>query len=481
MAAERGGGRPPVRPARVAGARPRPPTPQGAGASQLLRKITVAGVTVEVVRQNSTIIYRLPGNMPVASLTSEQRTKVMSEIQRIRSSTASPTRIAARPAAPQSLRSVPPAGTRAPTPHSRPRPSLPSLAPRPQLATGRGAGPRSAPASGSFSAPGTPPNGAVRTPGPRRTPQTPGTPQKTALEKMYQSAYLKLLGGPAEVLRRLSPPVEIGSIVEGAGPGSAVEPASLLQILKALTKAQASQLAHMYDSELRARTPADAASDFCPSLPGSQPQSGDVSPVGSYASGAERDPHDFPGSGAATPTKRRKYNKTGKYSAKNRTPTPTPRANTMSPGPPPASEAPRVRPQSRHEAEVSQRFREALAMDHHMVRAPEWQTPFSGTQDMIQRLLPFHVFQYPDSAIDAGVAREEQRIEASTPVLELRVQAFARRYDALLAREGDGGCYAPDHIQIDRQRIAALRLELEQIDDARLQRDISSVGDGLFW
>ncbi|KAJ2656341.1 hypothetical protein IW148_005659 [Coemansia sp. RSA 1199] len=446
----------------------RPPRPvQNGGSAQLLRKITVAGVTVEVVRQNSTIIYRLPGNMPVASLTSEQRTRVMDEIQRIRNSTAR-ARPGAKPAGPQTPGSQTPAGhSRAQTPasHNRVRPPLPMIIPRST--------------AGPHSAPGTPPNGmarAVQTPNARRPrPGTPSPGPKSALEKMYQSAYLKLLSGPADVLRRLDPPVELSSIIVD---GSHTSAASLLQILKALSKAQAAQLAHMYDS-VRGLD-GDALS-----APSSQPQSRDGSPSGT--SGAERDFPDLPG--ASTPTKRRKYNKTGKYSVKNRmwgadepsSPRDRPASACL---PNDTSRMPvneRVLPrQSKHEAEVSRRFRDALAMDHQMVQQPEWQTPFNSTHDIIQRLLPFHVYQYPDSSIDAGILREEMRAEPSAISLDKRARALAQRYNKMMEREGSHGFYAADFAQLDHLRISALTDELEHMDDARLQRDISSVEGGLF-
>ncbi|KAJ2206532.1 hypothetical protein IW145_002079 [Coemansia sp. RSA 521] len=445
--------------------RSRPVRPvQNGSSAQLLRKITVAGVTVEVVRQNSTIIYRLPGNMPVASLTSEQRTQVMDEIQRIRNSTAR-VRPGAKPAGPQTPGLHTPTGqNRAQTPvsHNRIRPPLPMIIPRST--------------AGPHSAPGTPPNGmarAAQTPSARRPrPGAPSPGPKSALEKMYQSAYLKLLSGPAEVLRRLDPPVELSSIITDGVHTSA---ASLLQILKALSKTQAAQLAHMYDSTRGHDGDAMSA-------PSSQPQSRDGSPSGT--SGAERDFADLPG--AATP-KRRKYNKTGKYSAKNRWGADEPSSPRDRPSsaclPNDASRTPaneRILPQSKHEAEVSRRFRDALAMDHQMVQQPEWQTPFTGPHDIIQRLLPFHVFQYPDSSIDAGIMREELRAEPAAVSLDKRARALAQRYNKMMEREGSHGFYAADFAQLDHLQISALTDELEHMDDARLQRDISSVEGRLF-
>ncbi|KAJ2765211.1 hypothetical protein IWQ56_004189, partial [Coemansia nantahalensis] len=481
----------------------------------LLRKIPVAGVTVEVVRQNSTIIYRLPGNMPVSSLTPEQRAKVMSEIQRIRNASAPTT--PTPPGRPPAARTAPttprPAGERRPLPprspapvrHSRPAPALPSIAPRqpaPLAANSGASGLHSAPVAGRFLAssphgavrPRGPPPAAPRTPpstlAPRRqqpgTLPSPGPAQKSALERLYQSAYLRLLRGPAEALRKLVPPVELSSLVSAPTDGATSQD-MLLLILKALTKAQAAQLARMFDQETRRE-------------PISQPPSGAASPTGSYGSGAE--PDGIPGSpasGAATPTKRRKYNKTGKYSVKKRAtwslgspdagspaphdrpPLPLPQGVVVHPGAWRATAAPLVeRPKTpalaKHEAEISRRFRDALAMDRQMVENPDWRTPFDGVRDVIQRLLPYHVYQYHDRDIDAASAREEQRIQASAPGLGARMAMLQQRYRALLTREGSDSHYSVDHIQIESRRIDAAHAELDQLQDMRLERDIAAMG-----
>ncbi|KAJ1735202.1 hypothetical protein LPJ61_000660 [Coemansia biformis] len=526
---------------------PRPAQPVTPGTAKLIRTFLVAGVTVEVVRQNSTIIYRLPGNMPVSSLTPEQRTMVMSEIQRMRSSSgapapATPGRPVATPTKPAGAR-MQPAMPRA-TPkrpgeqtlrtaespgsarHSRPAPSLPSIAPRqaPPFAANSGtSGLLSAPAAGRFPAPPQSPHGAARPRAqqpalpkmptsalaPRRLQPgpgpSPGAAQTSALERMYQSAYLRLLKGPTEALRKLNPPAELTSILGGPIDGT-LTPQMLLLVLKALTKAQASQLASMHDREARiARGQSDtnlAARSI--SNPASQPPSGAASPTGSHASGAELDSMPgSPGPGAATPTKRRKYNKTGKYSSKNRAAWSlgSPGGGSVSPSDQqPQSQLPRgvfahpdvcrstVAPLAarrkspallEHESEIRRRFRKALEMDHQMVENPDWRTPFSGTQDVIQRLLPFHVFQYHDRDIDSASAREERRIQGSTRSLESRLAALRQRHEALVVSEGGDNHYHVDNIQIERQRIDAARAELDRLRSMQLQRDIASMGAGL--
>ncbi|KAJ2888025.1 hypothetical protein IWW38_005015, partial [Coemansia aciculifera] len=129
----------------------------------------------------------------------------------------------------------------------------------------------------------------------------------------------------------------------------------------------------------------------------------------------------------------------------------------------------RARPyQAQHEAEISRRFRVALAMDHQLVQAPDWRTPFADQRDVVQRLLPFHVFQYPDSAIESGVKMEEERAVRSAASLAPRLQAIALRYNAILASEGSDRCYDTQHMLLDRQRAAQAKSEVAGLKTAAM-------------
>ncbi|KAJ2036091.1 hypothetical protein GGH92_002697 [Coemansia sp. RSA 2673] len=523
---------------------PRPSTPGTPMTAQLLRRIAVAGVTVEVVRQDSTIIYRLPGNMPVSSLTSEQRTRVMQEIQRLRdSSQANSGRNT--PATPPQQQQVglariqpnvrstqstaqqrPPLMPRSQTLPGTPRSASSAAPPRAiQTHTSTAVGGSLPTRTGTYpSAPTTPTSASIprqqRTLAPGFTPirphsatmaQSPASAvPKSDLEKMYESAYLKLLSGPADVLRKLSPPIELSSIVKKAAingnygaSDDVIDPNILLEILKSLTKAQASQLAGMYDLDVKAgKDPLEIGTrGFRSSAPSSQMSSREGSPTAGCMSGAEFDSSlDMPGSGEATPTGKRKYTKSGKYSTKKQAAALTPTS--------PAAELPKRNPgpgtpiqpypmyahpdvnrmgceplikrrarlyQVNHEAEVSRRFREALAMDHQLVQAPDWRTPFNGPRDVVQRLLPYHVFQYSDSAIESGIKNEEDKAEKSAVGLTQRLQALSTRYDAILANEGSDRYYNIQHILIDRQRASQAKSELTVLRDMRLQRDVAAM------
>ncbi|KAJ2743749.1 hypothetical protein GGI20_003506 [Coemansia sp. BCRC 34301] len=502
--------------------------------AQLLRRIAVAGVTVEVVRQDSTIIYRLQGNMPVSSLTPEQRAKVMQEIQRLRDSSQTNSGRAAQQRPPSAV-------TRSSTLPNSPRSGFSATPPR-AIQT------RGAAATVTYPSTPTTPTSASsyrqqRTLAPGPTPIRPqpasslspaSAAPKTELERMYESAYLKLLSGPAEVLRKLSPPIELNSIVDTTATSSssngtssdAIDPQTLLHILKALSKSQAAQLAGMYNLDVRAgRDPFDTSSrGLRSSAPNSAMSSREASPFAESMSGTDFDSSlDMPGSGATTPrtkrkyTKNNKYIKSGKYSKLGKT---SPRLLpstvslesltasapatasveqppkrlaasglvTQSPGQQypmyahpdvnrkgcePLSKR-RARPyQVQHEAEVSRRFREALAMDHQMVHEPDWRTPFDGPRDAVQRLLPFHVFQYPDSAIESGIKMEEDRAEKSVAGLAQRLQAISTRYGAILANEGSDHYYDMEHLVLDRQRASQAKSELAVLRDIKLQRDLA--------
>lgn len=43
------------------------------------------------------------------------------------------------------------------------------------------------------------------------------------------------------------------------------------------------------------------------------------------------------------------------------------------------------------------RILRSLMRDHEMVTKPNFKDPFQSNEDIVARLLPYHVFSYPDS------------------------------------------------------------------------------------
>ncbi|KAG0259653.1 hypothetical protein BG011_002504 [Mortierella polycephala] len=99
------------------------------------------------------------------------------------------------------------------------------------------------------------------------------------------------------------------------------------------------------------------------------------------------------------------------------------------------------------EAELQQRIkghhdsvRNAMAVElqaaHRAVTLPDWRTPFSSLQDAIERLLPFHVFQYPaqdlESHAKAFDSRPEVELDTRALLIHRRKHDLFNKYNKLL-------------------------------------------------
>ena len=48
------------------------------------------------------------------------------------------------------------------------------------------------------------------------------------------------------------------------------------------------------------------------------------------------------------------------------------------------------------------RIYDSILSDHKAVTEPDYKTPFKSKQDVIDRLLPYHIYQYPKVDMDAN-------------------------------------------------------------------------------
>lgn len=55
------------------------------------------------------------------------------------------------------------------------------------------------------------------------------------------------------------------------------------------------------------------------------------------------------------------------------------------------------------------RFAACLAADHAAVLHPDVDTPFTDVADVVNRLLPYHVFQQPDEDLSALLNRKRSK------------------------------------------------------------------------
>jgi hypothetical protein len=55
------------------------------------------------------------------------------------------------------------------------------------------------------------------------------------------------------------------------------------------------------------------------------------------------------------------------------------------------------------------RFLDALLSDRQSVTSPTYDTPFSSVQDAIERLLPYHIYQYPTEDLHSNQTALEKQ------------------------------------------------------------------------
>ncbi|CAO3595841.1 unnamed protein product [Absidia cylindrospora] len=66
--------------------------------------------------------------------------------------------------------------------------------------------------------------------------------------------------------------------------------------------------------------------------------------------------------------------------------------------------------------QVKKRYMDALAKDHEKVSRPDYLTPFRLMEDAMDRLLPYHIYQYPASDLDANKVPVERQGKQNTLV-----------------------------------------------------------------
>ncbi|KAF8070500.1 hypothetical protein FPV67DRAFT_1487625 [Lyophyllum atratum] len=144
----------------------------------------------------------------------------------------------------------------------------------------------------------------------------------------------------------------------------------------------------------------------------------------------------------------------------------------------------RLKKRTAQEQEITEktnaRFASRLASDHALVLYPDADTPFRDTVDVMNRLLPYHVFQQPKEDLDflirggkgKGKAAEEHMKE------EIRETKFAlechKRRDALVARFRDITTRSGKRSVPDTQAIllASLALDSERSDTTLLNNEL---------
>ncbi|KAJ7901900.1 hypothetical protein B0H14DRAFT_2669036 [Mycena olivaceomarginata] len=97
----------------------------------------------------------------------------------------------------------------------------------------------------------------------------------------------------------------------------------------------------------------------------------------------------------------------------------------------PIKKTPKAKKRTPEEEEITKRtaarVAARLAQDRASVLTPDTETPFSDTLDVVNRLLPYHVFQQPKEDLDRKGKRKADDLEAEIKETKFALECFRRK------------------------------------------------------
>ncbi|CEG72998.1 hypothetical protein RMATCC62417_08465 [Rhizopus microsporus] len=76
--------------------------------------------------------------------------------------------------------------------------------------------------------------------------------------------------------------------------------------------------------------------------------------------------------------------------------------------------------------EIKRRFLDTLSKDHVAVTNPDYKTPFKSLEDAINRLLPYHIYHYPKADLDANKISVELQDSAILDIFKCQSDLFEK-------------------------------------------------------
>ncbi|KAG2233356.1 hypothetical protein INT48_009104 [Thamnidium elegans] len=106
--------------------------------------------------------------------------------------------------------------------------------------------------------------------------------------------------------------------------------------------------------------------------------------------------------------------------------------------------------------EVKKRCLENLLSDQKAVTAPDYETPFTSIKDAMDRLLPYHIYQYPKSDLDANKIPLERQDHTMIEIFKCQTELFDKHSTISKKIENNGGNVSIK-ILVERQVLAEQR------------------------
>ncbi|CAG8490441.1 776_t:CDS:10 [Ambispora gerdemannii] len=127
------------------------------------------------------------------------------------------------------------------------------------------------------------------------------------------------------------------------------------------------------------------------------------------------------------------------------------------------------------QSQVQYSFAQSLAEDHRAVLYPDYKTPFSSFGDVLNRLLPYHIYQYADNELDSNK-------NTSTEEEGTRRKVIYDKFHDILRKEAKKP--APDHLThfcekviVDdmKEEVTQLRQQKQQLEAALRHQQLKNM------
>ncbi|CAO3618295.1 unnamed protein product [Cunninghamella echinulata] len=119
--------------------------------------------------------------------------------------------------------------------------------------------------------------------------------------------------------------------------------------------------------------------------------------------------------------------------------------------------------------EIIKRCTESLQKDHERITKPDYLTPFKSLEDAMDRLLPYHIYQYPSNDLDANKIPMDRQDHTMLDIYKSQVDIF-KRYNKVTKKKLKSKKNLENQIMLERQVMTSIRQRVNE-EQMRVQME----------
>ncbi|KAI9304653.1 hypothetical protein BJ944DRAFT_240363 [Cunninghamella echinulata] len=119
--------------------------------------------------------------------------------------------------------------------------------------------------------------------------------------------------------------------------------------------------------------------------------------------------------------------------------------------------------------EIIKRCTESLQNDHEKITKPDYLTPFKSLEDAMDRLLPYHIYQYPLNDLDANKIPMDRQDHTMLDIYKSQVDIF-KRYNKVIKKKLKSKKNLENQIMLERQVMSSIRQRVNE-EQMRVQME----------